>query len=131
MAGDMIDDLLLHSCSVVKAAESTNDYGHPGQSWTSGATTTSGLVCRLQEVSVQRQAELAALTVQASHELWMPYDVAPSSLLAATAERTHRITSVIRRSDSSSVDAGPFDVKHVANVGGEDHHLKLLLQRVN
>lgn len=126
-----MDDLLLHSCSVVQAAETANDYGHPGQSWTSGATTTSGLACRLQETSMQRQAELASLAVQASHELWLPYDVAPASLLGSTAERTHRITNVIRRSDNSSVDAGPFDVKHIANAGGEDHHLKLFLQRVN
>lgn len=80
---------------------------------------------------MQTRAELANLAIQASHELWAAYSDVPSSLRASTAERTHRVTNVLRRSDSSSVDAGPFDVKHVANVGGEDHHLKLILQRVN
>lgn len=126
-----LDDLLVHSCSVVQASEAANDYGHPTQSWTSGATTTTGIACRLSEVSMQARAELASLAVQASHMLWMAWSGAPSSLRASTAERTHRITNVLRRSDSSSVDAGPFDVKHVANAGGEDHHLKLYLQRVN
>ena len=124
------DALLVHSCSVVAALETTNDYGHPTQSWT-GGTTTTGIACRLAEITMQTRAELASLAVQASHELWAAYGDVPSSLRASTAERTHRITNVLRRSDNSSVDAGPFDVKHVANVGGEDHHLKLLLQRVN
>lgn len=130
MSSDL-DALLEHSCSVVRAAESTNDYGQPTQSWTSGATTTSGIACRLAEISVQAKAELASLAVQASHVLWLAWSSAPASLLANTAERTHRITNVLRRADSSSLDAGPFDIKHVANVGGEDHHLKLFLQRVN
>lgn len=125
------DVLLIHSCSVVKAAESTGNYGHPLPNWTTGITTTSGLSCRLQELSAQGRAELASASVQASHVLWMDYASAPSSLRASTAERTHRITNVLRRADSSSVHAGPFDVKHVANVGGEDHHLKLILQTVN
>ena len=125
------DDLLIHYCSVVKAAESTGNYGHPSQSWTTGATTTSGLACRLQELSAQGRAELASASVQASHVLWLDYAAAPSSLRGATAERMHRVTNVLRRADSSSVHAGPFDVKHVANVGGEDHHLKIILQTVN
>lgn len=130
MSNDL-NGLLMHTCSVVKAAETTGSYGHPTQNWTAGATTTSGVNCRLQEASAQRQAEMAGLSIQVSHELWIAYNAAPASLREPTAERTHRIVNVLRRSNGSNVDAGPFDVKHVANVGGEDHHLKLFLQRVN
>lgn len=131
MASDL-DGLFPHTCSVVQAASSTSgEDGRPSFSWTSGATTTTGIACRLSEVSMQTRAELASQAVQADHELWMAWADAPSSLQAAAAERTHRITGVLRRDDGSSVDAGPFDVKHIANVGGADEVLKLYLLRTS
>ena len=129
--GSEIDESFPHTCSVLAAASSTSaEDGRPSLSWSSGATTTTGIACRLSEVSMQTRAELASGAIQADHEMWLAWGEAPSSLRAATAERLHRIINVLRRSDNTSVDAGPFDVRHAANVGGADEILKLYLMRV-
>lgn len=128
--GSDLDELLVHTCSVVAAAETTSgEDNRPSMGWT-GGVTTSAIPCRLSETTMQTRAELATLAVQASHELWMAWSDAPASVKTATAERSHRITNVLRRENGSNVDAGPFDLKHVANVGGADELLKLLLLRI-
>lgn len=123
-------DLLIHSCSMVQAASSTNAYGVPAMSWTTGATTTSGIACRLMPTPLgQMQAEQAGGLVVSEYVLYLLCEDAPASLLAYSAEDTHRITAVLD-SDGASVDAGPFDVLRIRDQAGEGHHLRLDLERV-
>lgn len=147
MPGDMLDDLYIHSCTVVKAATLTTvDPLNPqggvitGVDWDHPAATTTGVRCRLMSVSVQQRANMGELTdsekagtVVASHVLQMPWDVAPSSLADMDSVPDpavlHRITSVLDP-DGGIYNTGPFDILYVHDPSGEQQALLLLLKRV-
>lgn len=145
MPGDMLDDLYIHSCTVVKATTLTTvDLLNPqggvitGVDWDNPAASTAGVRCRLMSVSVQQRAELSdsekAGTVVATHIMQMPLAVAPSSLadLDSVPDPAviHRITNVLDW-QGAVYNTGPFDILYVHDPSGEQEALLLLLKRVN
>lgn len=121
--------LLTQKCTILQAGSGTGDYGYPALSWSSGTTSTANVSCRIVELPMQSQAELATLAVQASHLLYVAHADAPSSLRAEGAERTHRVTTITK--GGATFDNGPFEVVHVNNAASADHHLELYLKRVS
>lgn len=129
MTTSQLKRLLTQTCTVTAASESTSgEDGRPSQSWTTGATVTTGIACRVIEMPLQMQAEMATQAVQATHIGYIAYGDAPSSLKAATAERNHRLSAVAK--GGVTVDAGPFDIRHVSNAAASDHHLELYMTRI-
>lgn len=128
MTTTQLKRLLTQTCTITAALESTSgEDGRPSKSWSSGATATTGIACRIIEMPLQQQAELASQAIQATHIGYVAYADAPASLKAATAERNHRISNILK--GGSTVDAGPFDIRHVSNAAASDHHLELYLMR--
>lgn len=123
------DSLMIHTCTIVQAG-TQDDYGNTMPTWTSGTTSTTGIACRLSPVALFRQARGEQATGEsiADYELWLAYDDAPASLLSFGAADTHRVTDV-HDAAGSVIDAGPFDIKFIADAAGQEHHLKLSLKR--
>jgi hypothetical protein len=69
----------------------------------------------------------------ASDYLFIAYGDAPASLVAQgstpSPESLHRVVDV-KRPDSATLDAGPFDIVRVVDMAGAQDVLKLELKRV-
>jgi hypothetical protein len=122
---DDLAELLTMSCSVVKAAEITGDYGQVDLSWTSGTTTTAGIACLLQ---ARTERETATGAVISDHVLYMKHSATPATLLVQGAEKTHRVLTVAK--GGVTVDAGPFDITEVQDMAGQNEATRLKLKRV-
>jgi len=122
----MASRLLIHTCTVVKSGTQTS-YGHSMPDWSTGATETKNVPCRLVPTA---DYDLATGALLSSHMLLLEYDSAPTSLLAHGAESTHRITAVTRAGDGDALDAGQFDIRQIKDAGGAGRVLTLRLLRV-
>lgn len=127
----MFAELLIHTCTLQKRTKGTGGaagYGHGATTW---ATHAAGVVCRLD--MRQTQEIVSAERVNPQNEgapvlFYTLYLDWRSDLATTGASAEYRIANVLR-ADGTTVDAGPFDIKHVADPGGLGHHLELALLR--
>jgi len=136
------DELHRYTCTIQRAriVASGSPY-HPGQTeldfGTPAATTT--VACRIQRLDSNSIRHLEMVgngksgTLVASDYLFIAYGDAPASLVAQgstpSPESLHRVVDV-KRPDSATLDAGPFDIVRVVDMAGAQDVLKLELKRV-
>lgn len=110
---------LIHQCTVQRRTDTQNTSGEPIPAW----ADVGNVRCRF----VQKQERIA------DPSTGFPMLESPI-LLMDTGEdviEEDRIVDIIFRSDSSSVDAGPFSIESLLGRNStKRHHLSLKLERV-
>jgi len=110
---------LIHQCTVERSTPAQSGSGEPIDSWGESPLIIN---CRYVEKRERIADAALGLMVRESH-----------ILLCNTGEDVQeedRIKDIVLRSDSSSVDAGPFMVRAFLNRSStEPHHISLELER--
>lgn len=126
--------MLVHTCTVVQSSRgtaTTGSYGHQSIDFTSGTTTTTGVRCRLEPMSMDERTNTQMQgTIVGDYNLYIAWESVPNGFLVQQSPALFRITSIVDSRTGASIDAGPFDINQVLNEAGESHHLKVVLKRV-
>jgi hypothetical protein len=126
--------MLIHSCTLLKAsrpAAAQSAYGHSTIDFSSGTTSTTGVRCRLEPMSLEERttAQLQG-SVVGDYNLYIAWESVPTDFLAQQSALVYRVTNVVDSRTGRTIDAGPFDISPAQDEAGESHHLKVVVKRV-
>lgn len=127
-------DLMEHLCTFEKMGQSvagSSSYGHRTISRETVVATYEGIRCRLRSLtqeevqSIERDAQIIDDMV-----LYVPLSYMPRPMRDAGQAPFYRLVNV-RTLDGSAVEAGPFNIKAIRSIAGEQHHYLLNVRKVS
>lgn len=133
MSDPIFNNLMKHTCDIERAITlPANDdtYGHVTVQRSQTVKAKTGIACRLMSINVQEMERKGlSPTVSGEYALYIRYTDLPPGLSMREGLASFTVTN-IRHRDGREYDAGPFDIKSVADAAGESHHAKLMLGRL-
>ncbi len=125
--------LMIHTCTIVQAGEAVavaSSYGHQTKDYvTTPAHTYTSVRSRLRSLTAEeitntgREGEAVE-----DMYLYIPRRWMPESMKEHASSSRHQVIDV-KTLRGELVHAGPFDVKSVREIAGEQHHYLVLLRR--